>query len=107
MFEPIDRRALITSSAMVLGSLALDRLGSAWAQPPGRAAFTHRGYLGWITDLATEPDPRAAWPSMRLDERLLRDYRETFAMMKRLGFNEMSAWGSMFPIPGPWTFPVR
>ena len=55
--------------------------------------FEHRGYLGWITDLATEPDPTAPWPSMRLDERLLEDYRQTFDLMKRLSFNEISIWG--------------
>jgi hypothetical protein len=30
---------------------------------------------------------------MRLDERLLEDYRRTFDLMKRLGFNEISVWG--------------
>lgn len=55
--------------------------------------FVHRAYNGWITDLASLPDPRAEWPSMRLDEPLLADYRETFALMKRLGFNEIVIWG--------------
>ena len=55
--------------------------------------FTHRALNGWITDLATQPDPDAAWPSMRLDERLLQDYRETFAQMRRVGFNEIVIWG--------------
>ncbi len=43
--------------------------------------------------MATEPDPTAPWPSMRLDERLLEDYRQTFDLMKQLGFNEISIWG--------------
>jgi hypothetical protein len=30
---------------------------------------------------------------MRLDEQLLKDYHETFAAMRRLGFNEISIWG--------------
>ena len=55
--------------------------------------FTHRVYLGWITDLATEPDPRAAWPSMRLDDRLMSDYHETFGLLRTLGFNALSVWG--------------
>jgi len=55
--------------------------------------FRHRGYLGWITDLASQPGTNEAWPSMRLDERLLADYRETFAAMKELGYNEISVWG--------------
>jgi hypothetical protein len=54
MFQAIDRRSLITWSAVALGSLFLDSRKSGWAQTAGRAAFTHRGYLGWITDLATE-----------------------------------------------------
>src|SRR5579885_3682922 len=69
-------------------------LGSALGGGPSAAGgFEHRGYLGWITDLATEPDTNAAWPSMRLDERLLEDYRHTFALMKRLGFKEAVIWG--------------
>ena len=60
---------------------------------PNAPSFSHRALNGWITDLATDADPQAAWPSMRLDEHLLRDYRETFATMKRLGMNEMVVWG--------------
>jgi hypothetical protein len=30
---------------------------------------------------------------MRLDARLLEDYRQTFNLMKHLGFNEISIWG--------------
>jgi hypothetical protein len=55
--------------------------------------FRHRGYLGWITDLASEPDPHAAWPSMRFDEQLFEDYKKTFKVMRELGFNEISIWG--------------
>ncbi len=55
--------------------------------------FLHRGYLGWITDLASDADTNTAWPSMRLDDRLLEDYRRTFLLMKRLGFNEAVIWG--------------
>jgi hypothetical protein len=55
--------------------------------------FRHRGYLGWITDLATQPDPSAQWPSMRLDTGLLDDYSKTFEVMQMIGFNEISIWG--------------
>lgn len=55
--------------------------------------FGYRGYLGWITDLATFADTYAKWPSMRLDEPLLKDYRETFTMMKQLGFENLCIWG--------------
>src|SRR4051794_3178714 len=57
------------------------------------AGFRYRGYLGWITDLATFADTYAEWPSMRLDEPLLNDYRQTFALMKRLGFEDLCIWG--------------
>jgi len=58
-----------------------------------RTGFHYRGYLGWITDLATFADTYAEWPSMRLDEPLLKDYRETFSLMKRLGFEDLCVWG--------------
>jgi len=56
-------------------------------------AFRHRAYLGWITDLDSRPDTHAPWPSMRLDASLLVDYRRTFALMKRLGYNAIVIWG--------------
>lgn len=55
--------------------------------------FRYRGYLGWITDLATEPDPNAAWPSMRLDEELLRDYADTFRLMSEWKLQDLCIWG--------------
>jgi hypothetical protein len=55
--------------------------------------FRYRGYLGWITDLATKPNAHAMWPSMNLDAELLEDYRRTFALMKRLGFDAAVIWG--------------
>jgi hypothetical protein len=62
--------------------------------PAARApSFFYRGYLGWITDLATRPDTNAAWPSMRLDEALLKDYRETFERMAELGLQDLCVWG--------------
>jgi len=30
---------------------------------------------------------------MRLDDPLLDDYRETLALMRRLGYNQLVAWG--------------
>ncbi len=79
-----------------LGGVALALAGAPLleaAEPTHPSGFVHRARNGWITDLATEPDSRAAWPSMRLDERLLQDYREMFAIMKQVGFNEMVIWG--------------
>lgn len=91
----LTRRAVLTAGTAALVSLTaaplpLSRVAAA---EPGRKSFRHRVYLGWITDLATRADTRADWPSMRLDEDLLRNYRESFALMRRLGFNAMSVWG--------------
>jgi hypothetical protein len=67
--------------------------GRAFAAPAAGRPFSHRGYLGWITDLATQPDASAAWPSMRLDEALLDDYRRTFDGMKETGLGDVCVWG--------------
>jgi hypothetical protein len=66
--------------------------GALVASGAGRS-FEYRGYLGWITDLATQPDPIAEWPSMRIDEALLRDYRETSDVMQQLGMQNLCIWG--------------
>jgi hypothetical protein len=78
----INRRDFITTAAGV---------ALAAGAPP--AGFLYRGYLGWITDPATFADTYAEWPSMRLDEPLLKDYRDTFAPMKQLGFEDLCIWG--------------
>jgi hypothetical protein len=72
------------------GSLGAAAMPGAAAVPGG---FRYRGYLGWITDLATFADANAEWPSMRLDEPLLKDYRYTFGLMKQLGFEDLCIWG--------------
>lgn len=79
----MNRRELLTTAA----GLALP----APAAPSH--GFKYRGYLGWITDLAAIADTNAEWPSMRLDEPLLRDYRETFQTMRALGFQDLCIWG--------------
>jgi hypothetical protein len=55
--------------------------------------FIHRGYLGWINDLATSPRPNEAWPSIRIDDELTNDYLQTFSLMEKTGLNEISIWG--------------
>ena len=55
--------------------------------------FRHRGYLGWITDLDPRPDPQAPWPSMRLDGTLAAEYKQTFRLMRQLGYNNAVIWG--------------
>jgi len=92
----IDRRSLLKTTTVATGSLMSGRFlplaKSLWenTKSTSLARFDHRGYLGWITDLATDADSHAAWPSMRLDGRLLSDYRQTFRLMKEAGFNEIS-----------------
>lgn len=75
----------LTRRAVLAGAAALP----LWGAEP----FRYRGYLGWITDLATAPEPDAEWPSMRLDASLLRDYRQTFRLMKEWGLRELCVWG--------------
>jgi hypothetical protein len=97
--KPIDRRSLLKATALAAGSLLSSSLIpttvtlSPKPQDESAPRFDHRGYLGWITDLATDADTRAPWSSMRLDERLFKDYRQTFALMRQIGFNEISVWG--------------
>ena len=89
MTKPIDGRTWLKTSMAAVGSVAVRRVLSAdqvFAReqkripPASSEAFRHRGYLGWITDSATEPDSTSAWPSMRLDERLLGDYQWTLVL---------------------------
>jgi hypothetical protein len=82
--EPITRR-----QALITAGLALPFRGGT----SDTNGFRHRAYLGWITDLDSRPDAYAPWPSMRLDAPLLEDYRRTFALMKRLGYNAIVIWG--------------
>ena len=89
------RRDFLMHSTLALGGAAL--LRGAEGEP---ARFTHRALNGWITDLATAPEPHAPWPSIRLDEKLLADYREMFALMQRLGFSEIVIWGLY--VAGNW-----
>lgn len=81
--KDMNRRSFLQAS------LPLAAMAVAETQP----GFRHRGYLGWITDLATSPDPEAEWPSMRLDRALLADYERTFDILRAVGFNEISVWG--------------
>ena len=103
MTGPMNRRDCLQTiggglaSAAMIGSISGEPLAAAEHSLPDTVTtpwkFAHRGYLGWITDLATVPAANEAWPSMRLDERLLHDYSQTFDGMKRLGMNEISIWG--------------
>ena len=80
----LDRRQFVA------GALAASAAptSAAPAEP-----FRYRGYLGWITDLATLPDTNAAWPSMKLDDPLLRDYTETFRLMRQWKLQDLCIWG--------------
>jgi hypothetical protein len=79
----MNRRTFLTTTAAACTPLP--------AAP--QKAFRYRSYLGWITDLATFADTHAEWPSMRLDDALLNDYRATFQVMKKLGFEDLCVWG--------------
>src|SRR5437763_16368046 len=81
---------------------ALATLVAAGAAEPG---FRHRSYLGWITDLASRPQANVKWPSMRLDEELLRDYESSFTLLQKLGFNEVSLWGMY--VANEWPLDVK
>jgi hypothetical protein len=68
-------------------------VGAMSALSGAQDSFRYRGYLGWITDLATLPDTNAAWPSMRIDRQLLKDYSQTFGVMKEIGLQDLCIWG--------------
>lgn len=55
--------------------------------------YTYRGYLGWITDLATAPHPDGAWPVTAIDQGLLADFEASFAMQQAVGLDLSSIWG--------------
>jgi len=80
----ITRRDILKTPSLAL------TLGAASANGFG---FRHRAYLGWITDLDSRPDANTPWPSLRLDAALLEDYRRTFGLMKRLGYDAIVIWG--------------
>lgn len=42
---------------------------------------------------------------MRLDDALLRDYRRTFRLMPRAGYNEATIWGLY--VAGAWPLDIR
>lgn len=58
-----------------------------------QSPFSHRVYLGWITDLASQPDPNVAWPSMRRDQVLVGDYKRALDTIAELGFTALCVWG--------------
>ena len=91
--QPADwsRRRFISATAMGLAAgPALARSATVTVE---EGSYVHRALNGWITDFAAAPDVEAAWPSMRLDEALLEDYRQMFGLMQYLGFNEIVIWG--------------
>ncbi len=88
----ISRRSLIQSATAAAIASGLPSFAES-AAVDGNQTFRERGYLGWITDIDTRPEPTAPWPSIRLDENLLNQYRATFPLMRRLGFNKAVVWG--------------
>ncbi len=109
----MNRRDFLTTGAACLTGLTANAASALAAPLPARLQpasepvpipqpaagnrnkplFSHRAYLGWITDLATQPDTNADWPSLRLDAPLMKDYRRAFALLKQLQFQAVSVWG--------------
>jgi hypothetical protein len=92
-FPPPSRRQFIQVSALAAASAMLATTNEFRGAISKSDGFIHRAYNGWITDLATQPDPEAEWPSRRVDESLLADYRTTLPFLKRYGFKEIVIWG--------------
>ena len=67
--------------------------------------FRRRVCLGWITDLASRPEPGVSWPSLRLDEELLADYHRSLRVLANLGFNAISVWGLY--VARNWPVPIE
>ncbi len=55
--------------------------------------FVHRGFLGWVRDLASDPRPGQPWPVIDIDQRLIRDYDRTASILARDGINTFEIWG--------------
>ena len=72
--------------------------------------LTHRAYYGWITDLAARAQ-YGPWPAMHLDESLLADYEESFALQQRLGLDVSVIWGLLvsreWPVDVPAGIPAQ
>lgn len=56
-------------------------------------AFEHRMLLGWINDVSTQPRAGGRWPIIDVDDQLLRDYAELFAVARDWGYNGITIWG--------------
>ena len=89
----ITRRQLLQTAALTGGASALPAQAAKPGRTPLEKHFRYRGYLGWIVDLDSRAEPTAPWPSIRLDQNLLDQYRDTFPLLHRLGFNEAVVWG--------------
>src|SRR5688500_8227007 len=79
------RKSLIKFFAIIACSL--------FFQSNTSAQFQHRLYYGWITDLASEGRPNDAWPSIRIDDKLLNDYDVNLKFMHEIGLNAIVIWG--------------
>ena len=94
-----DRRKILKSA------LALTAASQFGLAQPAKAVFRHRGYLGWIVDIDARPEPAASWPSIRLDENLVEQYRDTFLLMRQLGYNEAVMCGMY--VGRSWPLDIR
>ena len=62
--------------------------------PPKPQPWHHRGYLGWIRDLASVPSsPTTHWPDVSVDQTLVNDYAKAGVQLKQYGATEVEIWG--------------
>lgn len=69
--------------------------------------FLHRGYLGWVRDLASEPQPGQQWPAIGIDDQLVRDYDDAARQLARDGINEFEIWGLLASHSYPAELPLH
>jgi len=67
--------------------------------------FTYRVTDGWIRDLASEPVPNEAWPSIRWDDQLLADQVRFLDVQAELGIEYNLAWGLF--VGRSWPAPLK
>jgi len=56
-------------------------------------AFRHRMLLDWINDVSSQLRAGKRWPIIDVDEQVVRDYAELFAVARDWGYNGITIWG--------------
>ena len=64
------------------------------SKQPALPPWNHRGFLGWVRDLASVPSaPSVYWPDISIDDQLLADYEAAGEVLKKSGATEVEIWG--------------